>query len=725
MTRPRRFFLPGLAFVLLLATACGIWWYLFQPDKISAAELLPAQTIFLAEIPNGAAIFDGYQTSHLKTLVDSPNSQPLKDELSSLLGTKNLDLLNAFAPNLSGQSFIAVTHFDYDHPEQVGLLAAMKPKMGLGNFNAFLEKLKTTWPEMLSEGKTGTGSVAGVGYRWIQGPGASDKICVAQAGGWIVTAWGEATLKDWIERFQRKSATPSLAQNPEYQTSLARVGADPMTLVYINYEAVSNVIRRQAAQANPAPALPSNLTGAAALTARFENGEIIDRYSLPLPSQTQPNSRAGLTACPFDTLKFTGPDTCFYWASTFDWKQYYKIRGPQRTGAPPAELPSVTLPADLLADQLLTFLTTRSETPPVAVEHNIIDALGSEFSVQLEWDKDSTYPSAGLFLKLDHADDFQAVITAIIDSVRKAYATSAVIEESNVNGQKFATLKFLQAALITPTITENGPYLGIFLGETQALHSFQRDPSFGLAHNADFERQVGDKQNGASEIIFLDSPRLLDHAYRTAMPYLSVVSMFNKDVAGFLKGRTLPPDLSWLTPMDTWSFVMTPDPDGLKAYSISGIGNQGIFLGVAGATIAAIWNPFAKLLAPPVNASGAPASGSTAGTSAVNAGDSATSVIEITPHGRLLFDHTPVDAAQLGNFLKAKRAGNEDLKLAVKVDKNAPSTLLPLVMDAGASAGFGVLPYLPDADTAPAPHSAGTTSKTHAIPAATQPVQNH
>ncbi len=27
--------------------------------------------------------------------------------------------------------------------------------------------------------------------------------------------------------------------------------------------------------------------------------------------------------CPFDTLKFTGPDTRFYWASAIDWKRYY------------------------------------------------------------------------------------------------------------------------------------------------------------------------------------------------------------------------------------------------------------------------------------------------------------------------------------------------------------------------------------------------------------------
>src|ERR1035441_1114641 len=63
-----------------------------------------------------------YQTSQLKTLVDSPNAKPLHDAIVDLIGQKNVELIDAFLPNLSGQSFIAVTHFDYDKPEQIGLI---------------------------------------------------------------------------------------------------------------------------------------------------------------------------------------------------------------------------------------------------------------------------------------------------------------------------------------------------------------------------------------------------------------------------------------------------------------------------------------------------------------------------------------------------------------------------------------------------------------------------
>src|ERR1700722_19417827 len=101
-----------IAFALVLLLGFCAWYYLYGPNKISAAELVPADTVVFATIPNAAEITTDYQTSHLKELVDSPNAKPLVDAISQWLGQKNLDLLLAFAPNLSGQSFIAVTHID-------------------------------------------------------------------------------------------------------------------------------------------------------------------------------------------------------------------------------------------------------------------------------------------------------------------------------------------------------------------------------------------------------------------------------------------------------------------------------------------------------------------------------------------------------------------------------------------------------------------------------------
>ena len=233
MSRRSFLLLLGVVFLLFLgALGGGIWWYLFGTNEMESANLVPANTIFFASIPNAATLLEGYQSSQAKKLLDSPNMKPLLDSITNVVQQKNIDLLHVLAPNLSGQSFIAVTRFDYDHPEKVGLIAAMKPKAGLGDFGTFVEKLKAAWGDSFKEAKTGTGNVSGVDYQWIQGPGAPDKICVAQIGGWIVTAWGEASLQDWIERYKSKSTTSSLAKDISYvkATWQHRRGTDDASL---------------------------------------------------------------------------------------------------------------------------------------------------------------------------------------------------------------------------------------------------------------------------------------------------------------------------------------------------------------------------------------------------------------------------------------------------------------------------------------------------------------
>jgi len=574
MTRARVLVLLGITFlILILGVGTAAWWYLFGPNKVDAAELVPGDTILFATIPNAATVVEGYQTSMLKQLVDSPNSQPISNSLVTTIGQKNIDVLNTFLPNLSGQSFFAITHFDADHPDQIGLIAAMKPKAGMGNFDAFLAKLKATWPNVLKQGTTGTGNVAGVDYQWLKGPGASDKVCVAQVSGWIVTAWGEASLQDWIERFHKKSATPSLAQNADYQKSIAQVGKDPMSLAYLNYHAVLDLVQKQLAKTNPGNSdyLFKKLAsiGGLALGTRFEDGQIVDRFSCMIPRQAQIDSGMVTDPCPFETLKFTGPNNRLYWASSINWQQYWKNLQDQ------ANQPSSPNP---MATGIVHFLQNWAQGAGVDLQHNIIDPLGPEFSVQAEWNDDTTYPELGVFIKIAKPDDFKPTLTAIIEGARKAYIQSAVVTELNSNGQAFSALKFIQPLPVVPTITETGPYLGLFTSENLAVRSFARDEAVGLPYNDDFVRQIGDKRNGASQIMFVNTPLLLDRTYRIAMPYLSLLSMFNKDVAAWIQGKTLPPDLTWLAPMGTWSFVMTQNDAGVQGYSVSGIGNQGILI---------------------------------------------------------------------------------------------------------------------------------------------------
>jgi hypothetical protein len=560
------------ALLLSVGAGAGAWYYLYGGPEISAAELVPANTLAFATIPNGTAIVESYQTSQAKLLLASPQLKSVHDEIIQVMGPKNVDLIHTFLPNLSGQSFFAVTMFDPDHPDKIGLVAGMQPKAGLGDFGAFLDKLKATYADELKLAKIGKGNVAGHDYDWIQGPGMTEKVCVANIGGWVITTLGEPSLQDWIERFEKRSTTSSLADNADYRSSIMRVGDAPLALGYINYHDLLGYLGKQLTKTDPkmADIFTKKLKdiGGAAVGTSIENGQIVDRYSFLMPRQAQLDNGLSADPCPFDTLKFTSRDTRLYWATSFNWKQYYANLKEQLEAEPGN--PAASLATGFLQDWF--------HQNHLDVQHNIVEALGPEISLQAEWNDGMNFPEVGFFAKLDKPDDFKPVVSALLDTARKQFATTALIKEMNVNGQNFATLNFVPIGVLSPTVTEDGPYFGLFLTANQAARSFQRDPNLTLAQNDNFKQQIGDQRTGAQQILYLDSPFMLNRAYKLAVPYLSMAAMFDKNVANALQGRQLPDDLTWLAPMGTWSCIFKNDDSGIEAYSVSGVGNQGIFL---------------------------------------------------------------------------------------------------------------------------------------------------
>jgi hypothetical protein len=560
--------LAALVAVILLASAGA--WYLFGPNGVSGAKLVPGDTLAFALIPKGAGLGASYTTSQLKKLADAPEAQPVFDKIQQLIGDKNLGLLKILLPDLSGQSFIAITHFDPAHPSDIGFIAGMRPKLGADNFDTFVQQVNAAYPDMAKETKTGRDTLLGLDYQWIQGANAPGRICVARFRGWVLTAWGEASLQDCLERLQGKPTSPSLAENADYQKSLTRVGPESQALLYIDYPRVVGLWANQMAGTNPglADSLKKRVAniGAAAVGTSFVNGEIVDHFSVLEPKQAQLDSGVSPAPCAFDTLKFTGPDTRLYFGASVNWPQVWKNMQEQTNAGQPG------------LRSIFDRLQGWAQSENIDVEKNIIDALGPEYSFQIEWASDSLYPSVGVYFKVDKPDDFKPTIAALIDSTRKEFATTAVINEMNSGGQNFATLKLIRPMPFSPTITEDGPYFGFFLDETHAVRSMARDAGQGLAANADFTRQIGGQRDGANELVFFDAPKLLDQAYRTALPYVSMGALINPTLASVLQNHQLPPDLAWLAPMGTWSALGKSDDDGLTGFSISGVGNQGILL---------------------------------------------------------------------------------------------------------------------------------------------------
>jgi biopolymer transport protein ExbD len=191
--------------------------------------------------------------------------------------------------------------------------------------------------------------------------------------------------------------------------------------------------------------------------------------------------------------------------------------------------------------------------------------------------------------------------------------------------------------------------------------------------------------------------------------------------------------------MGTWSCVITPDEEGIQGYSVSGIGDQGILLAGAAGGSAGFMQTMGLLPKLPdipgtTYVSGTPLiplppvppstqQNSMGNTNAAPllpdaANTTSSAIIYITSENAIIFDSTPVSPDQISDFLKSKKTVNPDLKLTVKVDKDASPDVLSTVMDAGATAGFGVLPYIYTSGTASSP----PVTNSNAV--ATPPLEN-
>jgi biopolymer transport protein ExbD len=68
--------------------------------------------------------------------------------------------------------------------------------------------------------------------------------------------------------------------------------------------------------------------------------------------------------------------------------------------------------------------------------------------------------------------------------------------------------------------------------------------------------------------------------------------------------------------------------------------------------------------------------------------DTIPDTVYVTSGSKVFFNDTPVDIEKLGDLLKSKKGANNDFKLAMKSDENAPWKVIVKVMDAANQAGI-------------------------------------
>ena len=523
-----------------------------------------------ATIPNAAGIVTGYDSSQLKKLVDAPESQPLFDEIQKLVGDKNLALLKVLLPDLSGQSFIALTHFDPSKPDETGFIAAMKPKAGTDNFDTFVTQVNAAYPDMAHETKTGRDKLLGVDYQWIEGAHSPGRVCVARYHGWIVTTWGEASLQDWLERMQGKPATPSLAENADYQKSLTRIGKSAQAVLYFDYRHLMQLLGEHMDKTNPgfSAQMQKQIAslGPAVIGTSFENGDIVDRFSILEPRDAQLANGMAAEPCPFETLKFTGPDTRFYLGAAVNWAAMWKNFQAQLAVQP--RPPARSLPLSSPGRRARTSTCRRTSSTPSAP------------NIRCSWNGRPMppTPTSASTSRSTNPDAFKPTIAALLDTARKEFATTAVITEMNSGGVNFATLKMVRPMPVQPHHHRGRPLVRPLPqpDPRRPQHGTRRKPRPAPQRRLQPRDRRPAPGRGGDHLL------RLAQVLRPGLPHRAAVRLHGRHVQSHARRPPQGPQPAarpHLARADGhWGAVFKNDDDGVTGYSRSGIGNQGILL---------------------------------------------------------------------------------------------------------------------------------------------------
>jgi len=369
-----------IAFALVSPPRLRHLVYLYGPNKISAAELVPSDTVASPPSRTPPSSPPVYQTSHLKELVDSPNAKPLADAISQWLGQEK----SRPAPRLRPQSQRPVVHRHHPHRSHRSLQdrASSPPQTqtGLRRFRRLRRQAEgrlSRCPRPRHFGRR-----TGRGPRLPMAPGPPGQQQVLRRPRPRLDrhrAWGEDALRDWWERYQKKASTRASSRTP---TTKNRSTASEKTRKRFSISTATRFLRWRSSTGRqsipPRPISPKNGSPSA-------------------PSRSH-ELRAGRHRRPF-----LGPDASHRFrfrhhslrlrhaqvhrtrhplllGSNVNWNQVWKNLQEQPDAAPPGP------PNGNLAAQLQDWAQSES----LDIQHNIIDPLGGEATIQAEWGSDTS-----------------------------------------------------------------------------------------------------------------------------------------------------------------------------------------------------------------------------------------------------------------------------------------------------------------------------------------------
>jgi hypothetical protein len=597
----KKYLAVGLLVLLLLGAAGGgIYWWVFLRSAPNVARYLPADTLFLARIPNPPATWLKYDQSNLKKVLESDEikgvfgyltflfTRELKEKQLSEEVKRWQEIAGLLGEAFNGEAFIAFPQAGWTKANPVNVLAGMKPTLNAPKFEEFIQKtiaeFKKIWPEL----QAGSGQAGGVTYEWAEIQPGQPRICYAKIKGWYVVSVGESAVQDFLNRVAGSvPLETSLEKNEAYHQVLRQLGGKVDGYAYINTGLVLKGLVGLMAKEYPAQQTDLmmlvkqyaglNVVGAGAT---FEGVDLKDHWVVAWPKAQRPPTGA-YEVCEYKTLSATSKDTLIYSGQNLDWTAMYDyLLKSYQEGQPQMA-------------QMLNSLEARAALVGLDLKKNVLGPLGPELSFQLDWPAEAPFPSGGMMVEIKNRPDFEPTAEWLIRSGKLAAAAYGGAAQSAIDKNVLLTIKIPTMPAWSPTLVVGEKYLGLFATETGAKRLVVPPaPIETLPYDDTFKLLAESRQSGSCSMIYCHTPRLVQKTYAATKPFLPLF-LANLKEKNPLKGRPLPEALTFIDWAGPTLLVTRSSDDWIEAEAISGVGNQFVPLVTAG-IISAGWNSYSQ-----------------------------------------------------------------------------------------------------------------------------------
>ena len=499
--------LPVLVILLALGAAGATVFLVQKPGAGGAATsasigYLPAETLLFLSIPDPQQTAADWKSTDLYKIWTEPSVQAFFEKpLSKIPTNKDVDETLAQIGRVNPRNlFVALTALDEKNNEP-HLLAGFQFK----GTNADVEQLLSKPKEALRQ-KSPTGKADLVKYQdhSLETFTTDDGKTVASVylNDWYFVSNDLALLKATLDRIEHRAPAgqATLESDPDFKTALAKLPANPATLLFARPRIFFDRIFALAASSGQTMSEDQlaevRKIKAIAATTNIDHGKLRDTIYSLAPGHKMYGGPLQMSALPL-----TSVDTLLFYAGVIQLPPDYKL--PAGNAGPGSNATGYAF-LNQFADQMKAHgLTLESFNA----------AFGHELSLQLDWPAASNQPA--LVLSLDVHDP--ATAAKFLDNVIKTLPPDLNWKLASADGLTYRSLAIPNVNFVTPTLTLTDKHLIVGLSapgvRDAAAHEKTAGANFTSSESYKTAMATVDKPNVATT--YIDIKPLFERTYAT------------------------------------------------------------------------------------------------------------------------------------------------------------------------------------------------------------------